>query len=326
MQRREFIAGLGAAACPLAARAQQTRNPVLGILSAATPQQHSAYVAAFRRGLADEGYVENQNFLAEYRWAEGDNDRLPALVTDLVRLKVNAIAVIGSTPGALAAKAATKTIPIVCVVGTDPVQVGLVSSLARPGGNLTGVTTLSMELMAKRLSLMHELVPTAAPIAVLLNPANAPQTEVELRNAQAAAKTLGIRLLILNASTPSEIESAFSNLVGGGAGALVLAGENFFYTQRDRLVDLAARHALPAIYFAREFVEAGGLMSYGASYADAFGRAGHYAGRLLKGEKPADLPVQQATRIETILNLKTAKILGLEVPTATLLIADEVIE
>jgi len=326
MRRREFIAGLGStAAWPLAAGAQPA-VPVIGVLGSATLESMGPVVAAFRQGLAAEGYVENRNIAAEYRWAGDDNDRLPALAADLVRRRVDVISVLGNTPAALAVKAATQTIPIVCVVGTDPVKVGLVSSLARPGGNLTGVTIVTVELMAKRLSFMHELLPAATPIAVLFNPANPLQTEIEMRDAQLTANALGLQLLILNASTPSEIEHAFETLASARPGALVVAGENFFFTQRERLVALASRHALPTIYFAREFVDAGGLMSYGASYADGFRGAGVYTGRVLKGDKPADLPIQQATRIEMVLNLKTARMLGLEVPTSTLLRAEEVIE
>src|SRR5262245_58149380 len=327
MKRREFITLLGgAAAWPLAAWAQQPAIPVIGYLSGATFKAMREYVAAFHRGLADEGFFEDRNVAIEYRWAEGHNERLPALATDLVRRQVAIIVVGSSTPGSLAAKAATQTIPIVFQIGTDPVKVGLVASLARPGGNITGITIINVELIAKCLELMHNLMPPATTIAVLVNPANIPQTATEKVVLDDTARALGARMMILNASSPSEIEAAFATLVGERVGALVVSGENFFLTQRDRLVELAADHSMPTIYAYREFVAAGGLMSYGASVSDANRRVGVNTGRILKGAKPADLPVEQITKIEFIINLKTARALGLQMPLHLLQFADEVIE
>jgi putative ABC transport system substrate-binding protein len=328
LKRREFISLLGgaAAAWPLAARAQKPVMPVIGYLSGATFKAMREYVVAFHRGLADEGFFEGRNVAIEYRWAEGHNERLPALATDLVRREVAIIVVGSSTPGSLAAKAATQTTPIVFQIGTDPVKVGLVASLARPGANITGITIINVELIAKCLELMHNLMPPATTVAVLVNPANIPQTATEKVVLDDTARALGARMMILNASSPSEIESAFATLVGERAGALVVSGENFFLTQRDRLVELAADHAMPTIYAYREFVAAGGLMSYGASVSDANRRVGVNTGRILKGAKPADLPVEQITKIEFIINLKTARALGLQVPLHLLQFADEVIE
>jgi len=327
MRRRAFIRLLGgAAAWPLVAHAQQPAIPVIGVLSGAELETMRAYVAAFHRGLTDAGFAEGRNVAIEYRWAEGHNDRLPALAADLVGRKVNIIVVAGSTPGALAAKAATQTIPIVFLVGTDPVKVGLVASLAQPGANITGITVLNVELIAKSLELMHDLVPPATTIAVLINPANVLQAATENRIVQDSARVLGARIVILNASNPSEIESAFATLVREQVGALVVSGENFFLTQRDRLVELAAHHAVPTIYGYREFVAAGGLVSYGTDMSEAYRRVGANAGRVLKGEKAADLPVQQVTKIEMAINLKIAKTLGLTVPLPLLGRADEVIE
>jgi putative ABC transport system substrate-binding protein len=327
MRRRDFIVLMGGAASsplwPRAARAQQ-RMPVVGYLGTASLEAEREFVAAFHRGLAETGYVEGRNVAVEYRWAESRNDRLPALAAELVRRQV-AVIMTGSTPGALAAKAATQTIPIVFGVGSNPVEIGLVASLNRPGGNLTGVSQLNVDLGAKRLELLHELVPAATQIAVLVNPTN-PAGEALLKEAQVAARVLGVRLSALNASSESEIEGAFAMLVGQRAGALLMQGDPVFIAQRDRIVALAARHAVPAIYQFREFAAAGGLMSYGASITDSYRLAGVYTGRILKGDKPADLPVQQATRFEMVFNLKTAKALGLTVPTSTLLRADEVIE
>jgi putative tryptophan/tyrosine transport system substrate-binding protein len=328
MRRREFITLLGGAAAtwPLAADAQQAALPVIGYLSGATFKAMREYVAAFHRGLADAGFFEGRNVAIEYLWAEGHNERLPALATDLVRREVAVIVVGSSTPGSLAAKAATQTIPIVFQIGTDPVKVGLVASLARPGGNITGITIINVELIAKCLELMHNLMPTATTIAVLVNPANIPQTATEKVVLSDTASALGARVMILNASSPSEIESAFATLVGERVGALVVSGENFFLTQRDRLVELAADHGVPTIYAYREFVAAGGLMSYGASVSDANRRVGVNTGRILKGAKPADLPVEQITKVEFIINLNTARALGLQVPLHLLQFADEVIE
>jgi putative tryptophan/tyrosine transport system substrate-binding protein len=328
MRRRDFIKGIAGstAAWPLAAHAQQPAIPVIGYLSGATFEMMHDYVAAFHRSLANEGFAEGRNVRIEYRWAEGHNDRLPALAADLVRRQVAVIAVGGSTPASLAAKAATQSIPIVFAVGTDPVGVGLVASLAHPGGNITGVTNLNVELFKKCFELMYSLMSPAATIAVLVNPANIPQTATERATVQDAARAIGARLLILDASSPTEIESAFEVLAGQRVGALVVSGETFFLTQCNRLVELAARHAVPTIYAYREFPVAGGLMSYGGDYTEPFRLLGVYAGRILKGEKPADLPVQQATKVELVINLKTAKTLGLTIPLPLLGRADHVIE
>lgn len=300
--------------------------PVIGYLSGATLKMMHEYVAAFHRGLADAGYVEGQNVSVEYQWAEGHNDRLPARVAELVRRRVDIIVVGGSTPGALASKAANLTIPIVFLVGTDPVEVGLVASLAKPGGNITGITILNVELIAKCLELIHNLMPAATTIGVLVNPANTVQTATERGIVEAAAGVLGARVVILNASNPGEIDAAYATIVGEQMGALVVSGEYFFLTQRDRLVALAARHAVPTIYAYREFIKAGGLMSYGTDNFDAHRRIGLNAGRILKGEKPADMPVEQITKVQLIINLKTAEALGLTFPLTVLGRADAVIE
>jgi putative ABC transport system substrate-binding protein len=327
MRRREFITLIGGAtAWPLATRAQQPAMPVIGFLSGASSETMRELVAAFHRGLADTGFTAGQNVAIEYRWAEGNNDRLPALAMDLVRRKVAVIAVVGSTPGALAAKAATQTIPIVFFIGTDPVKVGLVASLARPGGNITGITALVVELLSKALDLMHNLMPPNTKVAALINPANVPQSAAERSLIQNAAQVLGAPILVLNASSPNEIELVFETLARERIGALVVSGENFFLTQRGLMVELAARHAVPTIYAAREFVLAGGLMSYGTPQADAVRQVGVSTGRILKGEKAADLPVQQVAKIELAINLKTAKALGLNIPNTLIGRADEVIE
>ena len=316
MQRREFVTLLGGAVIgwPLRARAQQPAMPVIGYLSGATSEMMRGSVTAFRHGLADAGFAEGHNVAIEYRWAEEHNDRLPALAADLVRRDVTVIVVGGSTPGALAAKAVTKTVPIVFLVGPDPVKIGLVASLNRPGGNLTGITLLNVELISKCLDLIHNLIPPGTTIAVLINPANIAQATIERA------------VVIVNASSPSEIESAFTTLLSEHAGALLVSGENFFLTHRDRLVELAAKHAMPTIYAYREYATAGGLMSYGTDIPDAYRHVGAYTGRILKGEKAADLPVQQATKVELIINLKTAKALGLNIPNTLIGRADEVIE
>jgi putative tryptophan/tyrosine transport system substrate-binding protein len=327
MRRREFITLIGgtAASWPLAARAQQPAMPVIGFLSTATSEMMRAYVGAFRRGLADQDFAENRNVAIEYRWSEGHNDRLPALAEDLVRHQATVIAANG-TPPALAAKAATQTTPIVFYVGTDPVGLGLVASLAHPGGNITGVTNLNVELFKKCFELMYSLMVPAATIAVLVNPANVAQAAIERATVQDAARALGARLMIQDASSPSEIESAFEVLVGQRVGGLVVSGEIFFLNQRDRLIELAARHAVPTIYAYREFAVAGGLMSYGTDVLDGYRLAGIYTARILKGGKAADLPVQQATKVELVINLKTAKTLSLTIPLALLGRADLVIE
>jgi putative tryptophan/tyrosine transport system substrate-binding protein len=326
MRRREFITLLGgAAAWPFAARAQQAVTPVIGFLGSESPDVWTARVRAFRQGLSETGYVEGRNVAIEFRWADGQNERLPGLAADLVRRQVGVIVAPGSLPSALAVKAATITIPIVFTIGIDPVEVGLVSNLNRPGGNLTGVASLNVEVGPKRLELMHELVPTATIIALLVNPTN-PNAETQTTDMQAAARTLGFELHILHASNERDFEAVFTSLVQLRAGALVIGADPFFSGRIERLAALTVRHAVPAIYEYREFAAAGGLMGYGGSNTDSFRLAGTYTGRILKGEKPAELPVQQVTKIELIINLKTAKALGLTVPLALLNRADEVIE
>ena len=300
--------------------------PVIGYLGGTTFEMTRGYVAAFHRGLADAGFTEGRNVAIEYRWAEGHNDRLAGLAADLVRRDVTIIVVGGSTPGALAAKEATQVIPIVFLVGTDPVKVGLVSSLASPGGNITGVTNVNVELITKCFELMRSLMPSATTIAILVNQGNVPQAATERRTIQDVARALGIRIPILEASNPGEIESAFTALVRERAGALVVSGEVFFLTQRDRLVELAAEHAIPTIYAYREFVTAGGLMSYGGNLRDMYRQIGLYTGRILKGEKTTNLPVEEVTKVELVMNLKTAKTLGMEIPLSTLARVDDVIE
>jgi putative tryptophan/tyrosine transport system substrate-binding protein len=327
MRRREFITLLsGLAAWPLTARAQQPALPVIGFLSSESPALFANLLDAFRQGLREVGYVDGQNVAIEYRWAEGQNDRLPALATDLVHRRVRVIAAPVTTPGALAAKAATATIPIVFFTGGDPVALGLVASLSRPGGNITGVTSLGEELAAKRLELMHELMPSATIMALLVNPANTALIASTTKAAQIAARALGLQLHILQASTEGEFDTVFATLAQLRASALVIAVDSFFTGRREQLAALALRHRMPAIYQSRDFAEAGGLMSYSANLREALRLVGIYTGRIVKGEKPADLPVQQATKVELIINLKVAKTLGITVPNTLIGRADGVIE
>jgi putative tryptophan/tyrosine transport system substrate-binding protein len=328
MRRREFITLLGgaAAAWPLAARAQQPAMPVIGFLHAASAETSAYRVAAFRQGLKETGYVEGQNVAIEYRWAEGRYDRFPELAAELVRRQVSVIVTPGNPVAANAAKAATSVIPIVFAVGADPVKLGLVANLARPGGNLTGINFFVTELAAKRLGLLRELLPTAARIAVLVNPNNRATAEATVKDVQAAADGLGLKVHILNAETISEIDAAFANLVRERADALFVAGDGFFNSRRVQLAMLAVRHLVPVTFTTREYAEAGGLMSYGTSFADTDRQVGIYAGRILNGAKPADLPVVQSSKFEFVINLQAARMLGLEVPPTLLARADEVIE
>ena len=326
MKRRDFITLLGSApiAWPFAVRAQQPAMPVVGYLSPASPDALAYTLRAFRQGLKDNGYVEGENVAIEYRWAENQTDRLPTLVAELVRQQIAVIA----TPisGALAAKAATTTIPIVFVAGEDPVRLGLVTSLARPGGNMTGVNIFANELVAKRLELLRELVPGAARVAVLVNPANPATAETTSRDLEAAARAIGLHVQVLEASTTREIDAAFATFVREGATPLFVSGDPLFTSRRVQLILLATRHAVPVTYAGRQFPEVGGLMSYGASLTDAWRQVGAYAGRILKGAKAADLPVVQSSKFELVINAQAARVLGLEIPSSLLARADEVIE
>jgi ABC-type uncharacterized transport system substrate-binding protein len=327
MGRREFVALLGgAAAWPLAARAQQAALPVIGFLGAGALDNYVLYLAAFRKGLGEIGFVEGQNVAIEYRWAEGQYERMAQLAADLVRRRVAVIAVPGSPPGARAAKAATSTIPIVFSVGDDPVRSGLVASISRPGGNATGINFLTGEVVAKRLALLHELVPNAARVAAFINPADASRAEALRDEVEAAARTVGMQLQILNPSTNRGIDAAFAALVRERADALFVGPDAFYNSRRVQLANMAARHVIPTAFAVREYVDAGGLMSYGTSLADMYREVGAYCGRILKGARPSDLPVLQSTKFELVINAQTARMLGLNVPPSLLARADEVIE
>ena len=328
MRRREFIILLGgAAAWPLAARAQQPAMPVIGFLGATSPDAANAdYLRVFRQALKESGYVEGENVAIEYRWAETQLDRLPALAAELVSRRVAVVVSVEGPPVVFAAKTATTTIPIVFVISDDPVRLGLVASLARPGGNLTGINFVSNELVAKRLELLRELVPGAARVAVLVNPANTANTETTLRDVEPAARAVGFQIQVLNADTSREIDAAFATIVRDRPDALFSASSPYFTSRRIQLVQLAARHAIPATYPGRQYVEVGGLMSYGANIADAWRQLGVYTARILKGIKPADLPVVQASKFELVINHQTTRMLGLTVPDKLLVAADEVIE
>jgi ABC-type uncharacterized transport system substrate-binding protein len=328
MRRRDFITLIGgaAAAWPFAVRAQQPTMPVIGYLGSESPDVFAGRLSAFRQGLSETGFVEGQNVAIEYRWAENQYDRFPALLADFIRRKVTVIVAVTGTPPALAAKVATTTIPIVFVTAGDPVALGLVASLNRPGGNLTGVATLTVELAPKQLEVLRELVPTAITIALLVNPANSTNAETLSRDVQAAARTLGLQLHVLHASTERDFDAVFASLPRLRAGALLIGSDPFFNSRSQQLTALASRHAMPTMYPFREYAMAGGLISYGNSFADAHRQVGVYTGRVLKGEKPADLPIQQSVKVELVINLKTAKALGLTFPISLLGRADEVIE
>jgi len=326
VRRRAFVTLLGGAAVwPLAARAQQRGLPVIGFLGAPSAAPYARYVAAVHQGLKEVGYVEHQNVAMEYRWADSQYDRLPALAADLVSRRVAVIVPIGGSPAVLAAKAATSTIPIVFNLGADPIELGLVTNLSRPGGNITGIAMMALEIETKQLQLLHELAPTSTSIAILLNPSSG-QAQTQEREAQEAARVLGLQVLVLKASTEREIEQAFAALVRERAGALLVGADTFFVSQATLFVVLTARHSIPTIYPFRPYVDAGGLMSYGASLLDSYRQTGVYAGRVLKGEKPADLPIVQPTNFELVINLKTARAVGIAIPPTLLARADEVIE
>jgi len=327
MNRRDFIAGIGgAAAWPLSARAQRPAPPVIGFVYGGSFDASAGNVAAFRKGLNETGIIEGQNVAVEYHWLEGQFDRLPALMADLVRNRVAVIVTPGGTAAALAAKAATATIPIVFGVGVDPVKLGLVASLARPGGNATGINFFSFEVDAKRLGLLHQLVPNAVRVAVLVNPANVTNAEATLREVLEAARAIGLQTQVLNASTSREVEAAFTTLGRERPDALFVAGDVFFVSRRVQFATLAARDRIPATYPGRDYVAAGGLMSYGTDIVHMFRQVGVYTGNILKGAKPTDLPVVQSTKFEFVINLQTARALGIEVPAGLLASADEVIE
>ncbi|SHN81075.1 ABC transporter substrate-binding protein [Bradyrhizobium erythrophlei] len=327
MKRREFIMLVGGAtaAWPVTVRAQQSTMPVVGFLNAASPQGYPRPLSAFLKGLGEAGYVDGRNVVIQYRWAEGHNERLPAMAADLVQSQVTVIAAT-STPAALAAKAATSSIPIVFETGGDPIRLGLVAGLNRPGGNVTGAASLAVEVTAKGLELLHELIPSARVIGLLINPNEPAAAEPQEREVLSAARTFALEVHVLNAGTERELDSIFAKLVALQASALVISAGAFFSSHSKQLAELAVRHAIPTIHTAREFATAGGLLSYGSDITDSYRLAGIYTGRILKGEKPADLPVQQATKVELIINLKTAKALGISVPLPILGRADEVIE
>ena len=327
MRRREFIRLIGSvtAIWPLAARAQQSAMPVVGFVNAASPKGYAPLLSAFLKGLSEAGFVDGHNVSIEYRWAEGRVDQLPAMVADLVHRRVAVIAATG-TPAALAVKAATTTIPTVFETAADPVRLGLVASLKQPGANVTGVTSLLMVVGSKRLELLHELVPTARVMALLVNPANPNVAEINSKELEAAARTLGLELHVLNASTEGDFDVVFTKLLQLRAGGLVISPDPFFTSQSEQLAALTIHHAVPTIHYNPEFVAAGGLLSYGAGSADAYRQAGNYTGRVLRGEKPTDLPIQQATKVELHINLKTAKALGITFPESILQRADAVIE
>jgi putative ABC transport system substrate-binding protein len=327
VKRREFITLLGgAAALPIAARGQQRALPVIGLLIGGSPNASEYLVSAFHKGLNETGYVEHQNVGFDYRWAEGQYDRLPALAADLVRRRVSVIAALGGPPQALAAKATNTTIPIVFQVGADPVEMGLVNSLNRPGGNLTGVTSLNLEVGPKRLQLIHELLPNATSVALLINPTNAINSDAETKGLEPAAQALGLHLNVLHANSDRDLDGVFTTLAEQRGSGLVIGPDPFLQSRTEQIAMLAARYAVATVTPYREFAVAGGLVSYGGDVAESWRLAGIYTGRVLKGERPADLPVQQVTKVELIINLKTAKALGLTVPTALLVRAEEVIE
>jgi len=327
MRRRKFIALVGgAAACPLMARAQQQAMGVVGYIGTGSRESDAFRLPSFHQGLSEMGYVEGRNVAIEYRWADGHNDRLPALANELVRLLVKVIAVPASTPGALAAKAATSTIPIVFYIGLDPVELGLVANLNRPGGNVTGVTGWNVLVGPKRLELLHELIPSASAVGLLVNPTSPHLAEADAKEQQAAARTLGLQLHILHASRKEDFDAVFAALVQLRAGGLVIGTDSLFNTWKDLIAALSIRHGVPTIHQYREYAEAGGLIGYGTETADLSRQVGVYTGRILKGEKPADMPVAQATKVQLFINLKTARALGLTIPTTLLARADEVFE
>jgi putative tryptophan/tyrosine transport system substrate-binding protein len=327
MRRREFIKviAVSAAAWPLLARAQQAAMPVVGFVNVAAEGSYEPHLSAFLKGLNEAGYVDGRNVTIEYRWAENQSDRLPAMVADLVHRQVAVIAATG-TPAALAAKAATTTIPIVFTTIGDPVELNLVTSLRRPGGNVTGVTQTNVEIAPKRLQLLHELIPTASIMALLVNPGNPKVAEINTKEVQAAARTLGLKLHVLNASTERDFDGVFAKLIQLRAGGLVIGGDPFFTTWTERLAVLALHHAVPTIFQNRDFAIAGGLLSYGGDFREVYRLAGNYTGRVLKGDEPADLPVQEATKVELCINLKTAKTLGITIPQSLQSRADAMIE